>query len=136
MVKRRLVRKRDRSVEVVKKPRPSEKLWIADVAWKRRVLEKLGTRSQNWLAKEVGMTSAMMSLLLGEKGRNKVSQTAFLPRINKVVGLSVPTQVTHDDIEIDAAKASIDENWDYLSDEDRAYVKDLVSRLARRSENR
>lgn len=136
MVKRRLVRKRVRSVEVPKKPRPSEKLWIADVAWKRRVLEKLGVRSQNWLAKEVGMTSAMMSLLLGERGRNVVSQTAFMPRINKAVGLPAPTQTTHDDAEVDEAKASIDEHWDRLTDEDRAYVKDLVARLARRSENR
>ena len=143
MVKRRLASRRVRQLEVPKKPRPSDGEWVATVDWKARVLAALKSKgkSQNWLGKQVGLTSARMSQLFGESARQHESRTDYLPRINAELtklgceGFPPPKQVTHDDeAAIDAAKSVVDAEWHHLTDEDRDYIRGLVTRLARRSE--
>lgn len=116
------------------KRRQTGQLWPVspeDKKWAREQMKLRGI-SQADLSRLVKTSTAMMSLFFDEETERPVRHSRLWPRIVEVLGGSAPTVTppTGDGAnQIDESKRALLENWDKLSESDRAIVNELVRSL-------
>lgn len=102
----------------------------ADKEWARLRMVELGI-SQSDLARQLGTSTALISLFFDETGRRPMRHSRFWPDMVKALG-GVPPTVSSPSGTLDEHKRVILEHWDRLSDEDKRAVVQLIRSLTSR----
>lgn len=88
--------------------------------------------SQSDLARQLGTSTALISLFFDEAGPRPMRHSRFWPDMVRALG-GVPPTVSSPSGTIDENKRLILEHWDKLTDEDKQAVLQLIRSLTARS---
>lgn len=120
--------------EPMAKRRPTGQFWPVGPTEKKWAREQMIQRgiTQADLSRLVKTSTAMISMFFDETTDRPVRQSRLWPRIVEVLGGKTPTVTSPSGDgahHIDEAKKALLENWEKLTDADRAIVNDLVRAL-------